>query len=165
MIANLGSETIRLGLDVIGSSILGGVALDQERLCRGDPLDRFFQESSKLASGLEMFRQRPKFKLMECRGIVMSSGKHCGPENDPSSACFLRDSEQVYPLGGGGVSDGSQLEPMHRVIGAQCHVESLKTAVEDQVEGVLDIRCLLFGLLSADELNLNCVFEVAYGRS
>ena len=93
----------------------------------------------------------------------MSSGKHCGPENDPPSVCFLRDSGQVYPLRGRGVSDGSQLEPMHRVIGAQCHVESLKTAVEDQIEGVLDIPCFLFRLLSADELRLSSMFEVAYG--
>jgi len=52
---------------------------------------------------------------------------------------------------------------MHSVIGGQSQVESLKTAVEDQVEGVLDILCLLFGLLSANELSLNGVLEVACG--
>jgi hypothetical protein len=60
-------------------------------------------------------------------------------------------------------SDGFQLEPMHSVIGAQRQVESLKTAVEDQVEGVLDSLCLLFGLSSADELKLSSMFEVPCG--
>jgi len=48
------------------SSILTGIALDQERLCRGDLLNRFFQEIPELASEFEMLLQRPKFKLVEC---------------------------------------------------------------------------------------------------
>jgi len=38
--------------------------------------------------------------------------------------------------------------------------EPLKPAVDDPVQGTL-APCLLFGHLSADELNLNCVLQVA----
>ena len=39
---------------------------DKERHCRGDLLDRFFQEISELASGFQMLRQGPEFELVEC---------------------------------------------------------------------------------------------------
>jgi hypothetical protein len=42
-------------------------------------------------------------------------------------------------------------------------VESFKSEVEYQIQSVLDVFCLLFCLLSANELNLCGVFEVAYG--
>jgi hypothetical protein len=39
-------------------------------------------------------------------------------------------------------------------------VEPFKSEVEHQIQSVLDVFCLLFGLLSADELKLSCMFEV-----
>ena len=75
----------------------------------------------------------------------MSLGKHRPPENDPANACSHRDSRRVHPRRGGAVSDSSQLETMHGVIGAQRQVESLKTALEEQVQSVLGIIRILFG--------------------
>ena len=46
-------------------------------------------------------------------------------------------SRRPYPLGDGAISDVSCLEPTHSIIGGQRQVESLKTAVEEQVEGEL----------------------------
>lgn len=44
---------------------------------------------------------------------------------------------------------------MDSSVGGQRHVEPLKAVVEDQIEGVLDVVCLLLGLLGTDELNLS----------
>ena len=95
---------------------------------------------------------------------MTSAGKHRGPENDPPRGVFLLGTVgESKRSAAGPLRTVFQLEPMHSVIGAQRQVESLNTAVEDQVEGVLDNLCLLFGLSSADELKLSCMFEVAFG--
>lgn len=47
---------------------------------------------------------------------------------------------------------------MDGFIGSQRYRESVKAEVGEQVEGVLSV----FGLLSMNELNLSCIFEVAY---
>jgi hypothetical protein len=50
---------------------------------------------------------------------------------------------------------------MDRSIGGRPDVESLKSQIEEQIEGVLDAFSLLFSHLSANKLNLSRVFEVA----
>jgi hypothetical protein len=47
---------------------------------------------------------------------------------------------QIYPLGRGKISDDSKLEGMDSSIGGRRHVESLKTEIEHQVQGVLDFH-------------------------
>ena len=93
----------------------------------------------------------------------MSLGERRPPENDPPIACALRDGWQVYPLGRGKISDDSKLEGMDSSIGGRRMVESLKTEIEYQVQGVLDVLSLLFSFLCPDKLNLSCVSNVACG--
>ena len=66
-------------------------------------------------------------------------GERLPPEEDPPTACSLREGWRVYPIGLRKISDNSKLEAMNSPIGSQRHVESLKTEVEEQVEGVLGV--------------------------
>ena len=77
----------------------------------------------------------------------MSLGECCPPST----------SWQVPSVGGRKISDGAKFEIMDRSIGGRPHVESLKSQIEEQIEGVPDV----LSLLSANKLNLSGVFKVA----
>lgn len=78
-------------------------------------------------------------------------GRTSSSRNDPPIACALRDGWQVYLLGRGKISDDSKLEGMDSSIGGRRHVEFLKTEIEYQIQGVLDVLSLLFSFLSPDK--------------
>jgi hypothetical protein len=69
----------------------------------------------------------------------VSLGECCPPEDDAPSACPPSTSRQVSSVGGRKISDGAKFEIMDRSIGGRPHVESLKSQIEEQIEGVPDV--------------------------
>jgi hypothetical protein len=67
----------------------------------------------------------------------MSLGEHRHAEGDSPSASSLRASGRVRPVGWRKIFDSAQFEIMDRSIGGQQRLESLKSGVEERIEGVL----------------------------
>ena len=93
---------------------------------------------------------------------MVASGEHGSPEHDPPVACSLRGDRPVDLTGREEIPDGSQFELVDSPVHGSRRVESAESEVEQQIQSVLDVFSLLFSLLSADKLNLSCVFDLAY---
>jgi hypothetical protein len=68
----------------------------------------------------------------------VSLGGMLSSRGDVPSACPPPTSMQVPSIGGRKISDGAKFEMMDHSIGGRPDVESLKSRVEEQIEGVLD---------------------------